>query len=104
MGMGGGVVGSLTAGALSTSGGTMIDNGSRVWHVMLVDEDFVGAKDLTNVEILLVGGGGGGQTGAGNDSNAGGGGGAGAGTYPGPGTVGGLGGSGIVILRYKYQN
>ena len=77
MGMGGGVVGGLTAGALGTSGGTMIDNGSRVWHVMLVDEDFVGAKDLTNVEILLVGGGGGGQSGAGNDSNAGGGGGAG---------------------------
>ena len=77
MGMGGGVVGGLTAGAVSTSGGTIVDSGSRVWHVMMADEDFVAAKDLTNVEILLIGGGGGGQAGAGNDSNAGGGGGAG---------------------------
>ena len=36
--------------------------------------------------------------------NTGGGGGGGAGTGPDPGTAGGVGGSGIVILRYKYQN
>ena len=107
---GGGTNFILGGGAATASGGTIVDNGSRVWHVMLDDEDFVAPKDLTSVEILLLGGGGGGGGGNSNNANTGGGGGSGgylhvsaftltAATYPvtigdggGPGTSTGNGG------------
>ena len=78
---------------VKASGGDFIIDGGDgyIYHVFTSDGTFTAnqpSTEIKSIDFMLVGGGGGGSGGA---------------YYPGPSSCSGNGGSGIVIIRYKYQ-